>query len=143
MSNRCSSGSAPVKARKSLLRSPLFGAASNSQATAPRKGGVTKDAVTSARTVRRSGMSVRATSHPMGAATAQQITAELNAKMAVMNAVIDEPGQRQQDQEAQRRRKSKQDRQRHVERSHPTLPRMRGRVGWGRRCGNREGQNQT
>ena len=75
MSNRYSSGSAPVKARNSLLRSPLFGAASNSQATAPRNGGVTNDAVTSARTVRRSGMSVRATSHPMGAATAQQMTA--------------------------------------------------------------------
>jgi hypothetical protein len=37
------------------------------------------------------------------------------AAVAVMNAVIDEPGQRQQDQEAQRHRKSQQDRQRHVE----------------------------
>ena len=40
---------------------------------APRNGGVTKEAVTSARTVRRSGMSVRATSQPIGAATRQQI----------------------------------------------------------------------
>jgi len=52
----------------------------------------TKDAVTSARTVRRSGMSVRATSHPMGAATAQQITAELNAKMTVRDQRIEEVG---------------------------------------------------
>ena len=52
-----------------------MGAASSSQAMAPRNGGVTNEAVTSARTVRRSGMSVRATSQPIGAATAQQIDA--------------------------------------------------------------------
>src|ERR1700691_3021839 len=84
MLNRYSSGSAPVTARNILLRRPLFGAASISHATAPRNGGVTNDAVTSARTVRRSGMSVRATSHPMGAATTQQITAELVARMTVV-----------------------------------------------------------
>src|SRR5579885_3250602 len=84
MLNRYSSGSAPVRARKSLLRRPLFGAASNSQAMAPRNGGVTNDAVTSARTLRRSGISLRATSHPMGAATAQQIAAELDARMRVV-----------------------------------------------------------
>ncbi len=43
-----------------------MGAASSSQAMAPRNGGVTNDAVTRARTVRRSGMSVRATSQPIG-----------------------------------------------------------------------------
>src|SRR5216683_153283 len=121
MLNRYSSGSAPVAARKSLLRSPLFGAASSSQATAPRNGGVTNDAVTRARTVRRSGMSVRATSHPIGAATTQQITAELReirereAAGAVAKAEIGEPRQRQHDQHAQRRRKADQDRPRQVE----------------------------
>ena len=53
-----------------------MGAAKSSQAMAPRNGGVTNDAVTRMRTVRRSGMSVRATSQPMGAATAQQISAD-------------------------------------------------------------------
>ena len=43
---------------------------------APRNGGVTNEAVTRIRTVRRSGMSVRATSQPIGAATAQQIIAD-------------------------------------------------------------------
>src|SRR5215831_17485579 len=86
MLNRYSSSSASEAARKSLLRSPLFGAASSSQAMAPRNGGVTKDAVTSARTVRRSGMSVRATSQPMGAATAQQMMLELVARITVVQS---------------------------------------------------------
>src|SRR6202163_333201 len=84
MLNRDSSCGAPVTARKILLRSPLLGAASSSQAIAPRNGGVTNEAVTSARTVRRSGMSVRDTSQPIGAATAQQMTAELVATMTVV-----------------------------------------------------------
>ena len=50
-----------------------MGAASISQATAPTNGGVTSEAITRVRTVRRSGMSVRATSQPSGAATMQQI----------------------------------------------------------------------
>src|SRR5256885_115332 len=53
---------------------PLFGAARISQATAPRNGGVTNDAVTRARTIRRAFISVRATIQPIGAATRQQIT---------------------------------------------------------------------
>ena len=61
-----------------------MGAASSSHAMAPRNGGVTKDAVTSARTVRRSGMSVRATSQPMGAANAQQMMLELVARISVV-----------------------------------------------------------
>ena len=73
-----------MTARKTLLRSPLFGMASSSQAIAPRNGGVTNEAVTSARTKPRSGMSVRATSQPIGAATAQQITAELVARITVV-----------------------------------------------------------
>src|SRR5262244_2357664 len=84
MLNRCSSGGAPVTARKILFRSPLLGAANSSQAMAPRKGGVTNEAVTNARTVRRSGMSVRATSQPIGAAKAQQITLELVARITVV-----------------------------------------------------------
>ena len=113
-----------------------MGAASSSQAIAPRNGGVTKDAVTSARTVRRSGMSVRATSQPIGAATAQQMMLELTARMSVVisgstkigsvdqrleigereragavdQAVIDQPGHRQDDQHAQQRREQDQDR---------------------------------
>ena len=63
---------------------PLFGAASSSQAMAPRNGGVTNEAVTSARMVRRSGMSVRATSQPIGAAIAQQMIAELDARITVV-----------------------------------------------------------
>src|SRR5437763_1046721 len=74
----------PVSARQVLLISPLLGAASSSQAIAPRNGGVTNEAVTSARTVRRNGMSVRATSQPIGAATAQQITAEEVARITVV-----------------------------------------------------------
>src|SRR5258708_28184388 len=62
---------------------PLFGAARISQATAPRNGGVTNDAVTSARTTRRAFMSVRATIQPIGAATRQQITATLLAMIMV------------------------------------------------------------
>ena len=65
---------------------PEFGAASSSQAIAPRKGGVTNEAVTSARTVRRSGMSVRATSQPIGAATAQQMIADEVAMITVVRS---------------------------------------------------------
>ena len=61
-----------------------MGAASISQAMAPRNGGVTNEAVTSARIVRRSGMSVRATSQPIGAATAQQMTADEVARITVV-----------------------------------------------------------
>ena len=61
-----------------------MGAASSSHAMAPRNGGVTNDAVTSARTVRRNGMSVRATSQPMGAANAQQMMLELVARISVV-----------------------------------------------------------
>src|ERR1700722_1971664 len=84
MLNRCSSGGAPVTARKALLMSPLLGAASSSQAIAPRKGGVTNDAVTNIRTVRRNGMSVRATSQPIGAATRQQMMLDEVAMMTVV-----------------------------------------------------------
>src|SRR4029450_2713608 len=73
MSNSASSGGMPVRLRQSWFRSPELGAASISQAMAPTKGGVTRLAMTSVRTVRRIGMSVRATSQPKGAATMQQI----------------------------------------------------------------------
>src|SRR6185503_20791207 len=47
-------------------------------------GGVTKDAITSARIVRPSGTSVRATTQPIGAATAQQIAEDDTATMRVV-----------------------------------------------------------
>src|SRR4029079_18862640 len=50
---------------------------------APRNGGVTNEAVTSARITPENGRSVRATSHPIGAATAQQIAADETAMMNV------------------------------------------------------------
>src|SRR5882757_9582623 len=85
MLNRTESDSAPVRKRYSWFNSPLLGAASNSQATAPRNGGVTNEAVTSARMVCRPGMSVRDTSQPIGAATRQQITADVVAMIAVVS----------------------------------------------------------
>src|SRR6184192_1277284 len=84
MLSREASMSAPVAARQALLMRPELGAANSSQAMAPRNGGVTNEAVTSARTVRPSGMSVRATSQPMGAATAQQMMLELVARISVV-----------------------------------------------------------
>src|SRR3977135_669979 len=82
MLNRCASASAPVTKRNNWLSNPLLGAASNSQATAPRNGGVTNEAVTSARMNCRPGISVRDTSHPIGAATNQQIAGEVTARIA-------------------------------------------------------------
>src|ERR1700682_5915849 len=84
MLNRCSSGGAPLTARYALLMSPLLGAASSSQAIAPRKGGDTKDVGTRMRAVRRNGMSVRATSQPIGAATRQQMMLDEVAMMTVV-----------------------------------------------------------
>src|SRR6266850_2465759 len=84
MLNRWSPISAPVSDRQVLLMRPELGAAKSSQAIAPRNGGVTNDAVTSARTVRRSGMSVRATSQPIGAAMRQQATLEVVAMITVV-----------------------------------------------------------
>src|SRR5690349_8663238 len=86
MSNSASAAGSPTRLRHSWFRSPEFGAASSSQAIAPRNGGVTNEAVTSARMVRRSGMSVRATSQPMGAATAQQITDDEVASTTVVHS---------------------------------------------------------
>src|SRR5262245_37838269 len=74
-----------MSARYALFRSPLLGAARSSQAMAPRNGGVTNEAVTKARTLLRSGMSVRATSHAIGAATAQQMMLELVARTSVVS----------------------------------------------------------
>src|SRR5882757_5765320 len=86
MLSRYVSISAPVSARHALLISPEFGAASSSHAIAPRNGGVTNEAVTSARMVRRSGISVRATSQPIGAAIAQQITEDDVARITVVTS---------------------------------------------------------
>src|ERR1700720_2713098 len=86
MLNRCSPASTPVAKRYSWLSNPLLGAASNSQATAPRNGGVTNEAVTSARMICRPGMSVRDTSQLIGAATTQQIAADVVAMIAVVRS---------------------------------------------------------
>lgn len=51
---------------------------------APRNGGVTNEAVTRARTERRSGMSVRATSQPIGAAMTQQMMLDDTASTTVV-----------------------------------------------------------
>ena len=61
-----------------------MGAASSSQAMAPRNGGVTNEAITSRRTPRCNGMSVRATIQPIGAATAQQIRLTETAMTSVV-----------------------------------------------------------
>jgi hypothetical protein len=67
-----------------LLSRPELGAASNSQAMAPRNGGVTNDAVTSARTALENGRSVRATSQPIGAAARQQKIEALTDRINVV-----------------------------------------------------------
>src|SRR5471030_3087652 len=72
------------RARYQLLSTPLLGDASISQATAPKNGGVTKDAVTSVRIMRRPGIFVRATIQPSGAATMQHTIATLTAITRVM-----------------------------------------------------------
>ena len=61
-----------------------MGAASSSQAIAPRNGGVTNEAVTSARTALENGRSVRATSQPIGAAARQQKMLALVARISVV-----------------------------------------------------------
>ena len=62
-----------------------MGAARSSQAIAPRNGGVTNEAVTSARTAFANGRSVRATSQPIGAAARQQKIAALVARISVVS----------------------------------------------------------
>ena len=63
---------------------PLSGAARISQAIAPKKGGVTKDAVIRMRIVRRAGMSVRATSHASGMATITLVNETQTARIKVV-----------------------------------------------------------
>ena len=100
---------------------------------APRNGGVTNEAITSMRMVRLKGMSVRATIQPMGAATRQQMRldrggdderrrkrldecgigeerdeiGERDVARPVGKGEHHEPGDRQHDQQAQRRRKQR------------------------------------
>src|SRR3954447_12024330 len=75
----CSYSPSPNHSRANRLRMPLFGAARISHAMAPRKGGVTNEAVTRARISRRSGRSVRATSQVSGRAAAAAPSATLAA----------------------------------------------------------------
>ena len=84
MSN--SGSSAPVIPRQSWFRSPEFGAASISHATAPTKGGVTSEAITRVRSVPLSGISVRAANQPNGAAIRQQIALTENDRISVLTS---------------------------------------------------------
>ena len=86
MSNSASSGGMPLSSRQSWFSRPELGAASISQAMAPTKGGVTSEAMTSVRMVRASGMSVRDTSQPSGAATRQQIALTEQAMIRVVTS---------------------------------------------------------
>ncbi len=65
-----SASSAPLRLRQSLLMRPALGPASITHAKAPRKGGVTNEAITSPRIKPRPGISLRAVSHASGAPTA-------------------------------------------------------------------------
>ena len=144
----CSYSPSPNSARAMRLRMPLFGAARISQAIAPRKGGVTNDAVTRARISRRSGRSVRATSQASGsdAAAGPQRDAEGDfdgrqirrrearigrqtheigggqGSVVIGDAVPDEPSERQQDQAAQKQREQDHDRARQIEMPRRPLP---------------------
>src|SRR3954447_2763221 len=69
MSMKWTKGGRSWSARYQTLMRPLFGAASTSQAIAPRNGGVTNEAVINARMSWRAGMSERATIQAIGAAT--------------------------------------------------------------------------
>src|SRR3972149_2103898 len=64
-----SDSSEPVSARNHLLSAPALGPANRVQANAPRKGGVTNEAITSARMVFFQGRSVRVTNQPNKAPT--------------------------------------------------------------------------
>ena len=65
---------------------PLFGAASTSQAIAPRNGGVTNDAVISTRMSPRAGMSERETIQAIGAATIVESKPTQVATMRLMRS---------------------------------------------------------
>jgi len=76
----------PVSPRHIWFRMPELGAARISQAMAPRKGGVTKLAVISARIVRRPGRSVRETSQAIGEATTAAAVATLKQRISVVTS---------------------------------------------------------
>ena len=163
MSNSASSDGMPVSTRQSWFSRPELGAASISQAMAPTNGGVTRLAITRVRTVRRIGMSVRATSQPNGAATMQQIVltetamndqrgdqridearigeqgdevAERRGYPACRQAVDHQPAHRQDDHHRQQRGDGDQDGARKIEPGHRrrrARPSRRGRQGCHRR----------
>ena len=68
------------------MSNPELGAASISQAMAPTNGGVTSEAMTRVRTMRRIGMSLRATSQPSGAATAHEMALTEKAMIRVVTS---------------------------------------------------------
>ena len=75
--------SRPVNRRQSVLSNPALGPASITHAKAPRKGGVTNEASTSARRTPLPGRSVRAVSQASGAPTAIEASPTQNASTSV------------------------------------------------------------
>src|SRR3954454_957665 len=86
MSTKCTNGGRSYSALYQALMRPLFGAASTSQAIAPRKGGVTNEAVISTRISRRAGMSERATIQAIGAAIKVEMQPTQVATIRVMRS---------------------------------------------------------
>src|SRR4029453_2228450 len=79
---------APVHERQSVLSRPAFGPASITQANAPRNGGVTNEAMTTARTAPLAGRSVRAVSQASGAPTAIEASPTQNASTIVFHSAL-------------------------------------------------------
>src|SRR5215813_10048797 len=73
-----SASSEPVKKRKSLFSAPALGPASKVQAKAPKNGGVTNEAITSARIGFFQARSVRVTSQASSAPITTEITPTQN-----------------------------------------------------------------
>ena len=86
MLNRASSE--PLALRQSLLRSPALGPASMTHAKAPRKGGVTNEAMTRPRITPRPGISARAVSHASGAPSAIDASPTQNASTIVFQSAF-------------------------------------------------------
>jgi hypothetical protein len=80
--------SAPVRFRYTLLRRPAFGPASMTQANAPRKGGVTNEAMMRPRMSRFPGRSVRAESQAMGTPMASEASPTQNARITVFHSAF-------------------------------------------------------
>src|SRR5688572_21735064 len=87
-----SNGFTPSIQYQAWLSRPAFGPPSSTQAKAPRKGGVTKEARISVRKKRLPGRSVRATSHAIGAAHARQMTPTAAEVQSVVHSGLRKAG---------------------------------------------------